>query len=314
MRTRLIRPGFFKNEDLAELPWQARILFPGLWCLADKEGRLEDRPKRIKSEILPYDDCDCDTLLTALHNAGFIHRYTVEGTKYIAILTWPKHQSPHKTEAPSVIPPPDNGDLTVKQPLDNDAILVINTNTNTLTPLTGVVGGNSNGTPTELRKKAPAKELRPVPKPASLFDQWWEIYPKRLGTTKGNKGNARTAFNKLTPQVQRLALEAVKKYVQCEEVRRENGKYIPDAVRWITGERWEDTYQTGPSTNSDYPPPGHTFEKDEYGRWKPMQVDPATGLWPYGCATRPEAEDRNQEARQAFIEARDALRVEGAIA
>jgi hypothetical protein len=33
-RTRLIRLGFFKNEDLAELLRQARILFAELWCPA----------------------------------------------------------------------------------------------------------------------------------------------------------------------------------------------------------------------------------------------------------------------------------------
>jgi len=35
----------------------ARLLYPGLWMLADREGRLEDRPLRIKAEILPYDTC-----------------------------------------------------------------------------------------------------------------------------------------------------------------------------------------------------------------------------------------------------------------
>ena len=44
MRTRLLKPGFFMNEELARLPVRARLLFAGLWCLADREGRLEDRP------------------------------------------------------------------------------------------------------------------------------------------------------------------------------------------------------------------------------------------------------------------------------
>jgi hypothetical protein len=33
-----------------------RLLFTGLWCLADREGRLEDRPAEIKAEIFSYDD------------------------------------------------------------------------------------------------------------------------------------------------------------------------------------------------------------------------------------------------------------------
>ena len=62
VRARNLKPGYFKNEGLADLPPLARILFAGLWGMADREGRLEDRPKRIKAEILPYDNCDTDKL------------------------------------------------------------------------------------------------------------------------------------------------------------------------------------------------------------------------------------------------------------
>ena len=71
-RARNIKPGFYKNEDLAECsPW-ARLIFPGLWMLADREGRMEDRPKRIKGELLPYDSIDVDPLLEELARWGFI--------------------------------------------------------------------------------------------------------------------------------------------------------------------------------------------------------------------------------------------------
>jgi len=43
MRSRNIKPGFFKNEIIAEMPTETRLLFIGLWLLADREGRLEDR-------------------------------------------------------------------------------------------------------------------------------------------------------------------------------------------------------------------------------------------------------------------------------
>ena len=44
---RNIKPAFFANEFLAELPCEARLLFIGLWTLADRRGRLEDRSKGI---------------------------------------------------------------------------------------------------------------------------------------------------------------------------------------------------------------------------------------------------------------------------
>jgi DnaD/phage-associated family protein len=105
-RARNIKPGFFKNEELAELDPLARILFAGLWCLADREGRLEDRPKRIKAEILPYDDCDINEYLCELQDKGFILRYTVAGNKYIQVINFTAHQNPHHKEIASIIPAP----------------------------------------------------------------------------------------------------------------------------------------------------------------------------------------------------------------
>jgi hypothetical protein len=106
-RARNIKPGFFKNEDLAEIEPLGRLLFAGLWTLADREGRMEDRPKRIKAELLPYDNCNADALLDELHDRGFILRYSVEGERYIVITAFDKHQNPHRNESDSVIPCPD---------------------------------------------------------------------------------------------------------------------------------------------------------------------------------------------------------------
>jgi len=114
-RARNIKPGFFENEDLAELPIAARLLFIGLWTQADREGRLEDRPKRIKMQLLPLDDVDSDELLQQLHDGGFIYRYGTSTRRarcknqcqYIQILKFEKHQSPHCKEKASTIPAPD---------------------------------------------------------------------------------------------------------------------------------------------------------------------------------------------------------------
>jgi hypothetical protein len=105
-RMRTLKPQFFLNERLAEIEPLARLLFQGLWRLADCAGRLEDRPRRIKVEVLPYDDADANALLNMLERGGFIQRYEVDGKRYIAITTFAKHQSPHVKEAESIIPAP----------------------------------------------------------------------------------------------------------------------------------------------------------------------------------------------------------------
>jgi len=106
MRARNLKPGFFKNEELADLPFEARLLFAGLWCMADREGRIEDRPRRIKAEVFPYDDVDIEKLLEQLRTARSIVRYTVEGHDggVIWIPTFKRHQNPHKNEKPSELP------------------------------------------------------------------------------------------------------------------------------------------------------------------------------------------------------------------
>jgi hypothetical protein len=105
MRARGLKPGFFKNETLGGLPPLARILYEGLWCLADREGRLEDRPARVKAEVLPYDDVEIKELLELLAAKDFIIRYERDGGAYIWIPTFRLHQNPHHREPPSKIPP-----------------------------------------------------------------------------------------------------------------------------------------------------------------------------------------------------------------
>lgn len=105
-RLRTVKPSFFTNDVLAEVPPLGRLLFAGLWCQADRAGRLEDRPRRLKAEVLPYDDCDVDALLNELAARGFIVRYAVSGTSYIAIPKFGAHQNPHIKEPASTIPAP----------------------------------------------------------------------------------------------------------------------------------------------------------------------------------------------------------------
>lgn len=106
-RARNIKPGFYKNEDLAECSVWARFIFPGLWMLADREGRLEDRPKRIKGELLPFDSQDVDPLLNELQATGFLVRYRNADGAFIQISKFSTHQNPHYSEKASVIKPPE---------------------------------------------------------------------------------------------------------------------------------------------------------------------------------------------------------------
>jgi hypothetical protein len=105
-RSRNIKPGFFRNAELVELPVETRLLFIGLWTLADREGRLEDRPRQIKMELFPADQFDVGAMLDQLQSSGFLLRYEVDGKSFIEVSNFIKHQDPHYKEKASEYPPP----------------------------------------------------------------------------------------------------------------------------------------------------------------------------------------------------------------
>lgn len=134
-RTRLIRPAFLKHAELfdAELAsgLPLRLAYAGLWTVCDKEGRFAWKPRDIKADVLPHDTVDFAAILDALHDAGFIVRYRVDGKDFGCIPSWKKHQCPHKTERPSTLPSPlDNGAITVSPRVNAVAVTVRDTGTN----------------------------------------------------------------------------------------------------------------------------------------------------------------------------------------
>lgn len=107
MRARNIKPGFFTSSQIVQCEPLARLLFEGLWCEADREGRLKDDLLSLKMKILPADNCEISTLLSQLEGSGLIQRYEVDGNKYIWIKEFLTHQKPHVKEAASTIPAPN---------------------------------------------------------------------------------------------------------------------------------------------------------------------------------------------------------------
>ena len=118
MRTRSLKPGFFTNETLADLGPLTRLLFAGLWCIADRDGRIEDRPKRIKALVLPFDQCDVNSMLDELSAGRFIIRYEADNLHVIQILAFRRHQRPHKDELCYDLPPPPEVSGSFAKPSD----------------------------------------------------------------------------------------------------------------------------------------------------------------------------------------------------
>jgi len=54
-RIRTIKPQFWTDEKIGNLPMGARLLFIGLWNLADDEGIVLWNAAYIKGQLFPYD-------------------------------------------------------------------------------------------------------------------------------------------------------------------------------------------------------------------------------------------------------------------
>ena len=239
-RARNIKPGFFKNEILAELNPLARILFAGLWCLADREGRLEDRPKRIKADILPYDNCNINKLLNELQGKEFILRYEVRGNQYIQVLNFKKHQNPHMREPASEIPAPDEHSAsTVQEPDEHrtspaDSLNLIPDSLNLIpdSPLP-----NSGPAILESAPLVPTKKRR-----EEMFTLFWQAYPN-----KKSKGQAEKAWDKIKPDelLFELIMSKLQEARSSPNWTKEGGKYIPYPATWLNAKGWEDEYTQG---------------------------------------------------------------------
>lgn len=215
------------NERLAELPALVRLLFIYLWMLADRDGRIEDRPKRIAALALPYDrDADVDVLLNQLASGGFITRYMVGKLAIIQIINFAKHQSPHVRESASELPSMEQG--TSKAVTEHDL-------------------GSAEASPRSPDSLIPDSPFQiPEEKPCSPsasesaddgFADFWKSYPKKVA-----KSQALKAWSKIKPTGQLVAdlMEGLERQKLSAEWQKDGGRFVPHPSTWINGRRWED--------------------------------------------------------------------------
>jgi hypothetical protein len=115
MRIRTVKPQFFQDERLYDIEINTglpiRVIFIGLWCVADREGRFDWNPRRLKVQILPHDESvDFGAALEALSEGGFIFDYHSGGKDFGCIPGFRSHQVINNRESPSSRPDPVSDD------------------------------------------------------------------------------------------------------------------------------------------------------------------------------------------------------------
>lgn len=110
MRIRSIKPEFWVSESMGRLSRDARLIFVGLWSLADDHGRFRADPRLIAGQLLPYDPDGAEVAsraLASLREEGCVVLYEVDRSRYGAITGWKQHQKIDRPSASRLPQPPE---------------------------------------------------------------------------------------------------------------------------------------------------------------------------------------------------------------
>jgi len=227
-RIRTIKPELFRHERLfdaeraSRLP--LRLAFAGLFTAADREGRFNWAPRALKLDCLPYDDCDFEEVLVALHGSGFIQKYEVEGKVYGVIPSWSQHQHVNVREAQSTIPEPTDASMCAH------------------------VQARGEGKGKEGERKGRDISTRD----ASVADENWkkfkEAYPKRGGANPWQP--ARKVFEQAVKSGHdptRIINSAKAYAAECDKNKITATDKVAQALTWLRQARFDDYAPTGPA-------------------------------------------------------------------
>lgn len=237
-RIRQIKPEFFLDDELASIPRDARLLFIGLWVIADKAGRMEDRPAKIKAQLFPYDTDvsyqKIDALLNDLRDGNFIIRYQINNKKLIQIRSFSKHQHCHVKEPESTIPEPDLHQSTVLAP---DLHRASPSASGVLSIVSGDIGsGNKAASPPGARCELGKCTNGSLENCQGAFDQLWGAYPRHEPGRKQAKVAWCKAWAAGMP-----AVEAILDWIARAKSSKQwqDKSSIPYITTWINQRRWE---------------------------------------------------------------------------
>lgn len=224
-RIRTIKPEFWTDEKIVELPMTARLLFIGLWNLCDDHGRMEYSPKRIKLQLFPSDKIDVAQICGDLRRNGQIILYSVEGKEYLQVTNFKKHQQIK------------DGSRSSKFPEPPAEIFCANLHESPQIAQNSQEGKGKEGKGKDQGKEGTAQSALEI-----LFEEFWKVYPK-----KKSKGDALKAFATIEPkpdeQLVATMIATIERAKTSEQWRSSGGQYIPYPATWLRDKGWLDEFE-----------------------------------------------------------------------
>lgn len=121
-RKRMIDPNIWQSEDFSKLSTLAKLVFIGLFSLADDEGRGRSNPVYLKSTLFPYEEgirsTDIDKTLSEISSNMSVIFYTCDGSSYYSLYNWNTWQ---KIDKPSQSKIPEYDEKTMKKIFDDNS-------------------------------------------------------------------------------------------------------------------------------------------------------------------------------------------------
>lgn len=222
MRIRTIKPEFWSSEDVAELDWDTRLLYVGLWSYVDDNGVGRDVEKLIVAELFPLEDDPRETLarvsrgLQTLSERGHITRYEVDGKPFLFVNAWDTHQRIDKpAKARYSRPTSENA------PIRESVAKPSRECRDTLAPGTEEQGNRG----TEEKDKDAHS--------ARSFQAFWEIYPR-----KAEKRRAESAYRSALKRASPETIAAGAQRYRDDPGRVE--RFTKHPTTWLNGDCWDD--------------------------------------------------------------------------
>lgn len=249
-RIRTIKPEFFTSEDICALSPLARLLYIATWLEADREGRLEWKPRTWKIRYFPVDDLDVDATAGELVERRLIVRY---GDGFAWIPSFAKHQIVNNREAESRLPDPQNGSVTngavTPNDVENDLVSgdddldhsqkdlrFSRVKAASFTRESGVCDDSSLPFLSNTNKRSRKKQTR-AEGSMEGFDTFWSLYPRKTA-----KAAAVRAWRKLHVDAALTAtiIRALDEHMRTDAWLKDGGEFVPYPASWLNGRRWED--------------------------------------------------------------------------
>ena len=217
MPQRFLKPGLITSRKWDSCTWMAQSFYVRLLTLVDDYGRYEADSVLLRSHAFPLrEDVRGDTvekLCLETSDAHLVYYYQLSGKRYLQLVNWTEKPRSDKSKYPD--------------PCDERCTSVY---ANAITPLE--LAAERSGTPPSSSSSSPS---------SSSFDQFWLVYPRKVG-----KGEAEKKFATLWDATQNpeelvaKMLSAVEQQKRSPQWQKDGGQYIPHPTTWLNQKRWED--------------------------------------------------------------------------